>query len=97
MIDNVVQGGAGLHDVVHRTEHGGIRGVRDDGGGDGSGDQPDVVPAVRGDAFAGDVEHLLGGVDADDGPGGADLVLQLGHAQPGATAHVEDGVTALDG
>jgi hypothetical protein len=52
---------------------------------------------VRGDAFAGDVEHLLGGVDADDCPGGADLVRQLGHAQPGATAHVQDRVTALDG
>ena len=80
MVDDVVQGCAGLHDVVHGAEQRGIGGVGDGGGRDGSGDELDVVPAVRGDAFASQMEHLLGGVDADDGPGGADLVLQRGHA-----------------
>ena len=43
---------------------------------DRDGEQVHVVPAVLGDAVGGDLEHLFGGVDPDDGPGGADLVLQ---------------------
>jgi hypothetical protein len=47
-------------------------------------------------AFAGDLQHLFGRVDADDGPVAADLVLKEGQAQTGPAAHVEDGVAALD-
>jgi len=55
MVDDVAQGGAGLHDVVYGAEQ-----------GDGSDEELDVVPAVLGDAFAGNLQHLLGGVDAGD-------------------------------
>ena len=76
VVEYVAQCGGALHEVVDRAEHGGVGGGRDGRGGDGAGDEAHVVPAVLGDAVGGDLEHLFGGVDPDDGPGGADLVLQ---------------------
>jgi hypothetical protein len=61
---------------MHRAEHRGVRGGRDAGGGDRGGDQAHVVPAALGDAVGGHLQHLLGGVDPDDAPGGADLALE---------------------
>ena len=86
-----------MHEVVDRAEHGGVGGGRDGRGGDGAGDEAHVVPAVLGDAVGGDLEHLFGGIDPDDGAGGADLVLQQRQAQSGAAAHVQHGVAAADG
>jgi preprotein translocase subunit YajC len=76
VVEHVAQRGGALHEVMYRAEHGGVRGGRDAGGGDRGGDQANVVPAVCGDAVGRHLQHLLGGVDPDDGPGGADLVLQ---------------------
>jgi hypothetical protein len=90
--DDVVQGGAGLHDVVHRAEQGGVGHAVDGCGGHRSCDQANVVPAVFGHAVRGDGEHLLGFVNADDGAGRADLAVQQRCAQPGAAADVQDGV-----
>jgi hypothetical protein len=52
---------------------------------------------VRGHSGGGQLEHLLGCVDADDRAGGADLALQHRQAQPGAAAHIEDDVAAPHG
>jgi hypothetical protein len=75
---------------VHRAEQGGVCGAVDRRLRYRDGEQVHVVPAVLGDPGAGDLEHLGGGVDPDDRPRGADLVLQQRQAQPGAAADVEN-------
>ena len=92
MTEDAAQRGSGLQHVVHRAEQGSVRGAVDRRLLGRGGDEPDVVPAVRGDPVGGDLEHLLGGVDAHYRPGGPDLVVQQRQAQPGTAADVQDGV-----
>jgi hypothetical protein len=97
VVEHVGQRGRGLQHVVHRAEQGSVRGAVDRRLRDRGREQAHVVPAVLDHPPGGYLEHLRGGVDPDDGAGGADLVLQQRQAQPGAAADVENGVAGPGG